>query len=248
MHVRTRSIAILAVLVVTAGCLAAPGGGDSTGTSIDDTPDGDAIAAAHQEALTAAGSYTYSAEASASVDGRSAGTSELSAAVDLASDRTLVETDAAVGPVSTYVESGTAYQRIGTDQPRYDTLDVNASASEIVSTDVAPAIRNHTFETNGTATVDGQQVRTYEAQATGSNATLPTDLGEGITVESVTVVLSVREDGVILKQQTHAELGLDGGETDGTYTRTVTYTDVGQTDVVAPDWIEDARAAGGSDA
>ncbi|MGM0398000.1 MAG: DUF7537 family lipoprotein [Halobacteriota archaeon] len=248
MHARTRSIAILALLVVTAGCVGAPGVGDSPGTGIDDAPDGDTIATAHQDGLAAAGSYTYTAEAGATVDGRSAGSSSLSAAVDLNADRTLVETDTALGPATTYVESGTAYQRVGAEEPQYRTLDVNASAGEVVSTDVAPAIANHTFEANGTGAVNGQQVRTYEARATGSNATLPTDLGEGISVESVTVVLSVREDGVIVEQRTQAELALDGGETDGTYTRTVTYTDIGDTDVVAPDWVDDAREAGGTDA
>lgn len=249
MHARTRSIAILALLVVTAGCVAAPGAGDPSGSALDDTtPDAASVAAAHERALDAAGSYTYEAEASATVDGESAGSSSLSAAVDRPADRTLVETGSVLGPVVTYVENGTAYQRIGAEEPQYRTLEIDATAGEVVSTDVAPVVRNHTFEANGSTTVAGEQVSTYEAHATGSNATLQTDLGEGVTVESVEVTLAVRDDGLIVRQHITAAISFAGDERDGTFTRTVTYSDVGTTDVTTPDWIEDARDAGSADA
>lgn len=248
MHARTRSIAILALLVVTAGCVGAPGAGDASGAAPGAAPSADAIATAHQDALSAAGSYTYTAEATATVDGQTAGSSALSAAVDRETDRTLVETDTAVGPVTTYVDSGTAYQRIGAEEPQYRTLEIDATADEVVSTDVGPSIGNHTFEANGTATVDGQQVRTYEAHETGSNATLQTDLGEGVSVESVTVTLSVRDDGLVVRQDTSAEISLGDAQAEGTFDRTVTYSNVGSTAVTAPDWVDDAREAGGGDA
>lgn len=249
MHARSRSIVILALLVMTAGCVAAPGAGDASGSALDDsTPDGASVAATHERALDAAGSYTYEAEASATIDGENAGSSSLSAAVDRPADRTLVETGSVLGPVVTYVENGTAYQRIGAEEPQYRTLEIDAPVGDLVSTDVAPVVRNNSFEANGSTTVAGEQVRLYEAHATGSNATLQTDLGEGVTVDSVDVTLAVRDDGLIVRQHTTAAISLDGDGRDGTFTRTVTYSDIGTTEVTAPDWIEDARDAGSADA
>ncbi|AKH98168.1 DUF7537 family lipoprotein [Halanaeroarchaeum sulfurireducens] len=236
MHARTRTVAILALVVVTAGCLSAPG----AGSSID--------ASAHDRALESAGSYTYTVQAAATVDGQAAGTSNLTAAVDQDNDRALIETTSAYGPVESYVANDTVVQRIGIEPPQYRTLETDMSAGDVVSTGVAPVVANHSFEANGTGTVDGQQVEIYEANATGANASLRQDLGEGVAVESVQVTLAVRQDGLVLRQQTTAELSLAGGETAGTYTRTVTFSDVGSTDVPTPDWLSEATDAASADA
>lgn len=244
MHARTRIVAIFLVLVTTAGCLAAPGVGDVNG----ETFDGDAVATEHQQALTESGSYTYDVEASVTVDGTSAGGSNLTAAVDLASEEVLVSSDTRAGPVTTYLAEGIAYQRIGVEEPQYRTFEPEVDAGDVVRTDISPVVDTYSFEANGSDTVNGQQVRTYTATQTGANATLLEDFGEGVAVDSVTVTLSVRDDGVVVREETRATLEIDGGDSEGTYHRTATYRDVGSTDVTAPDWLDAADSAGSADA
>lgn len=244
MHARTRAVAVLALLVLSAGCLAAPG---ATGASGDDL-DASTVAADHDRALEDAGSYTYTVEASATVDGESAGSSSLSAAVDVEADRARVESESTLGPVTAYVENGSVYQRVGSDPPQYQTLDGDVVAGELVSSDVAGFVANHSFEPNGTATVDGQDVRRYEARSTGENATIRQDLGERIVVDAVEATMSVNEDGVVVRQRTTANLSIQDGQSTGTYTRTVTYADVGSTAIDRPPWLDDARAATDGDA
>ncbi|MFW5903279.1 MAG: DUF7537 family lipoprotein, partial [Halolamina sp.] len=190
-----------------------------------------------------AGSYTYAVEANATVDGQAAGDSSLTAAVDTDANRSIVETTSTAGPVETVVSNGTVYQRIGAENPQYRTFDADFPAGDVVSTDVAPLVRNHSFTHSGTATVDGRTVQTYEAHANGTDATLQRDLGEGVVVESVDVTLAVREDGVVVRHHTAAELAFANEEATGTYDRTVRYADVGSTDVPAPDWIDEATNA-----
>ena len=236
MHTRTRTVAILALVVVTAGCLSAPG----AGSTID--------AGAHDRALEFAGSYTYTVQTAATVDGQAAGTTNLTAAVDQDKDRALVETTSSFGPVKSYVANDTVVQRIGADDPRYRTFETDMSAGDTVAFDVAPVLANHSFEANGTGTVDGQQVRIYEASATGENATFRQDLGEGVAIESVQMTLAVRQDGLVLRQRTTADMSIAGGASAGTYNRTVTFTDVGSTDVSTPDWVSEATDSASADA
>lgn len=244
MHARTRIVAMVLILVTTAGCLAAPGVGDANG----ETFDGDTVAADHQQALTESGSFTYDVEASVTVDGTSAGGSNLTAAVDLASEEVLVSSDTQVGPVTTYLEEGTAYQRIGVEEPEYRTFEPEVNASDVVRTDISPVVDAYSFEASGSDTLNGQQVTTYTAAETGANATLLEDFGDDVAVESVTVTLSVRDDGVVVREETQATLALEGGDREGTYSRTATYRDVGSTDVTAPDWLDAAASAGSADA
>lgn len=244
MHARTRAMAVLVILVVTAGCLAAPGVDDASAAELDAST----AAAEHEQALETAGSYTYTVEASATLDGQSAGTSTITAAVDIEADRARVESESLLGPVTAYVENGSVYQRIGTEEPRYQTADSDVEAAEVVSSDVAAVVSNHTFAPNGTASVNGERVRTYEANSTGENATLRQDLGDGIVVETVEASLSVNDDGVVVRQQVVAAVSIEGEQSVGTYTRTVTYTDVGSTTVERPSWLDDAREATDADA
>lgn len=244
MHTRTRTVVLLAILLAVSGCVSAPSAGNSAEPSFEGT----AVATAHASALETAGSYTYSVEANATVDGQAAGDSKLRAAVDLSANRSTVESSSDYGPIETYVSNGTVYQRIGAENPRYRTLDVTFGAEDVVSTDVGPLVRNHTFVSNGTTTVDGSAVQRYETHATGSNATLQQDFGDGVSVETLDVTLGVRDDGVVVRQHTTAELAFETENVTGTYTRTVTYTDVGSTSVPRPDWIDDAVNATDSDA
>lgn len=244
MHPRTRAVAVLALLVVSAGCLAAPGANGASGAALDAST----VATEHQQALDAAGSYTYTVEASATVDGQSAGTSSLTAAVDVAANRARVESESALGPVTAYVENGSVYQRVGTDSPQYQTLDGDVGTDEIVQSHVASFVANHSFASNGTATIDGEAVRIYEATATGENATIRQDLGDRIVVDAVDATLAVNDDGVVVRQHTEAQLSLGDGQSVGTYTRTVTYTQLGSTTVDRPAWLDDARAATDGDA
>ncbi|MFB6132940.1 MAG: hypothetical protein ABEJ44_06010 [Halanaeroarchaeum sp.] len=241
MHVRTRAVAVLALIVVSAGCLAAPGATGASGADLNAS----IVATEHERALEAAGSYTYRVAASATVDGRSAGSSSITAAVDVVADRARVQSQSALGPVTTYLENGSVYQRVGTDPPQYQTLEGNVSAGEVVSSHVAAFVANYSFEPNGTTTIDGEVVRVYVAHATGSNATIRQDFGENVDVTEVEATLAVNEDGVVVRHHIVANLSIQGGKSVGTYTRTVTFTNVGSTDVDRPPWLDEARAATG---
>ncbi|MFB6094734.1 MAG: hypothetical protein ABEJ77_07315 [Halanaeroarchaeum sp.] len=239
MHTGTRGALAIALLLVTAGCLGAPG------TAL--APDGggaldaDDAAAAHESALASAGSYTVTVAANATVGGSPAGDSRITAAVSPAADRARLTSTTQFAPVVSYLENGTLYQRVGTTNPQYRTTSVNLTAADVVSLDVRPLLANHSFDATGRTTREGASVRRYVATATGENATLRADFGPNVTVTSVTVTLLIRDDGLIQSRRVTARLRV--GATAGTYERSVAYTAVGATAVSRPDWIGAARNA-----
>lgn len=246
MHARTRALtAVLALAVLAAGCVAPPGAAGS-GQPHETPLDADTVGADHAAALSSVGSYTYDATAAATLDGQSAGTSNLSAAVDTENDRALVTADTAFGPVDTYLANGTVAQRIGADQPQYRTFESDAGAGDLVAANPAATVRNYTFVANGTDTVNGQRVWLYEATASGEDAHLQQSLGDGVAVTNVTVTLAIRGDGLVVRQDVAATIAV--GERTGTYTRTTAYSALGTTSVDRPAWTDAATNATATDA
>lgn len=243
MHIGTRGVVVLALLLGTAGCLGAPGTGQSPGEGPLATAD---VVAAHESALAAAGSYTVSIAANATVGGSPAGSSTATAAIDVDENHARLASSTRIGPAVTYVEDGTLYQRVGASDPRYRTASVNLTAGDVVSLDAGPLLANYTFLATGRTTLHGAPVRRYVATATGENATLRIDFGPSVTVKSVTVEVLIREDGLIQARRVTAQLRV--GDAAGTYVRSVVYTAVGTTTVTRPDWIEVARNAIRADA
>lgn len=240
MHARTRALtALLALVVLAAGCVAAPGA-TQAGQPHETPLDAQTVADQHQQALDAAGSYAYDATATATLDGQSAGSSNLTAVVEADRDRSRVVTETAFGPVETYVSNGTVAQRIGAENPQYRAFEGDVAAGDVVAPTVGPTVGNYTFTPNGTVTMNDQRVWRYEAHLSGENATLQRSLGEGITVTDVRVTLDVRADGLVVRQQTTATIAVADGNRTGTYQRTATYSNLGSATVERPDWVDEA--------
>lgn len=239
MDARSRLVAaVVAIALLTAGCTAAPTGGQPYETPLQP----DAVASGHQQALADAGTYTVTVNQSVSLGGDSLGTSTLTARIDERGDRANLTSASGLARVDVYVANGTAYQRVGTENPQYRVANPDGLAvSELAGPDLAATIGNVTFAANGTTTFDGEQVWVYEATRTGENATVQQDLGSRLSVRTVNVTLYVREDGLVVRRHARATVGTD--TLTGTFVTTATYEAVGSTAVIRPDWVDAATNA-----
>ncbi|MFB6071080.1 MAG: hypothetical protein ABEJ76_08650 [Halanaeroarchaeum sp.] len=240
MHARSRSVVgVLALLVVTAGCVSAPTGGAPHETPLD----AETVAADHWSVFANAGTYTVTANSTATLGGQRMGTSTVWAAIDRPANRANLTVDTAIGQVDTYVDGGRVYQRVGETDPQYRVVERHVNVSRIVRPDLVATVENYTFEANGTATVNGQEVWVYEANQTGENATLVRDLGANVLTVAVDVTLYVREDGLVVRRVSNATIAANDGALTGTFVRTTTYSGIGTTTVDRPSWVEAAANA-----
>lgn len=238
MHARTRLVAaLLTVVVLTAGCVSAPGGAAPYQPPLD----GEAVASGHDAALAAAGTYTVTANTTASLGGERLGASQLIARVDRGSDRAFLATDTVFGQVHTYVANDTIYQRVGDENPQYRVTDRAVDVGVVAAPDLNATVSNYTFVANGTTTLDGRAVWVYEANQTGENASVSRDLGSGLVTVGVNVTLYLRDEGLVVRQVSNATITANDGQLEGSFVRTVEYSDVGSTTVQTPDWLDEAR-------
>ena len=265
----SRPLAVLAVaaLLVLAGCSGAgPGGGPTNddggaaGAAGGDAPSptptptgpvyelpssGDALAAAHDEALREAGSFTAETNVT-SRDGETGRTLSVVAttAVDVEADTALMRATVGGADQTVYVAAdGTAYQRTTTgDTATYQRLEAAPDLTGFYELPVAPLVDRATLVHVGRDRVGGVAVSVYEVTDLEALVT-PGQVGSvgsvGVeSLESFEVRLAIDDHGLVRDLYYHVEVDLDGATR--AITMRVTYTDLGATAVERPDWVDEA--------
>lgn len=263
------AVALLVVLVVTAGCLgglvgtgddgsADPttrGPGDETSTAVDPPAavappfDPDAIRETHRERLQAAGSVTVRRENEIrSVAGEVGRDTTTLARVELDSGTALVRQASTGGERTTYRSpDGTSYRRQVTDDGRVRILPPGAVPPPNVTELVAPSILAFANGSDLTYAGRGQRggVEGYVYEAEGAAAASPSVLSslnatrEDVHAYELVVVLSA--DGLVTYGS--ASLNLSAENRTVLVDRRVRFSAVGETDVVEPGWVRRARGS-----
>ena len=251
---RRQLAALLVVaLVAVAGCAGgsptANGSDASSGDPIYETPlDGDAVADAHVDALTDAGSYTIESDATQTMAGQNQ-TVETSGEVrgDIESGAVFSRTETSQRTIELYADGeGTAFQQfvVGNQTQYQDVSGQAGNATQYARTTVTSFVGLFDFSYEGTEDVDGETVHVYEsAGADGLNTSSPAfgQLNES-NVDEASATLHVRDDGVVTMA------GYDVTVTVQDQTQSVNttqrFTAVGETDVAEPDWLSEAQSDG----
>lgn len=223
--------------------------------------DVEAIAERHASALRDAKSYTV--ETSVSVEGSNESnvSSGFSSALSLSETvRVDHETgrglaiigskggNGSVSIVYTDFERAKSYQRIGTEASAsyigYESVHSVFQGETAVGTDstaTADAFENWlqgiNFSVAGVETSDGQQLTRLEA--TGVESHNESSMWNSPGSEPVRTTVLVDEEGMI-REISHEQRRNVSGQTVQT-TMTITYSNVGSTNVEEPDWLDEAR-------
>lgn len=252
---RTRplAMALVVVLVLSAGCSTLGGGGTSTPDSL-----GQAEFDQHDDALTDAGSATIALNITAPSDGDSV---EVNTLLKADFDSNTVRSNVTIpllGGVNiaqyydgetTYEKTessltGTQYNATTGDQTYLDVVMVNTTDSETApangSVDVSDQSANLTFERLSTDGLNGATV--YRANRTELIDTYDADM-QG-TVENATLEVHRTNNGVLNYMHLRLVTTVDGQRqlTELKYR----ITDLGSTDVTKPDWVSTAKMATGN--
>ena len=209
------------------------------------------LAAAHAASLRAASSFTYRQRVS--LTGSKDGKTETlalteTARVDATANRVLVrENVSGMKTTRTYVSAaGDTYQRTeipNADIVQYDRPVREYSVEAYRNRSVGSFLRAFEFESAGTATRDGRQVRVYEVTSLeqvrhpDANVTRfdPAD------VTAIELRLFVADSGLIESITYRVEATVEGERR--TFRYRIAYDDVGDTDVSPPSWLDEAEEA-----
>lgn len=245
------AVAVLAALLVLAGCSGGPTDGD--GGAATPTPSGpvyelpssgDTLADGHDTALRSAGSFT--AETNVTSRDEAAGqvvSIVATSAVDRDTGAVLMHADVGGAEQTVYVDpSGEAYQRATAGgSTSYQRLEAAPDITALYELPVAPLVDESTLAYVGRDEVDGVAVAVYEVTdleslltPSGVGSTGSVDAG---SVESFDVRLAVSADGVVRLFDYHVVVDIDGSTQ--SMTVRITYRDVGSTTVERPDWVDE---------
>jgi hypothetical protein len=248
---RRQLAALLVVaLVAIAGCAGASGptadgSNGSSGDPIYETPlDAEAVADAHVDALSDAGSYTIESDATQTIASQNQ-TVDTSGVVrgDTASGAVFSRTEGRQQTVELYTDGeGTAYQRFAVgNQTQYQDVSGQAgNATSYARTTVSSFVGLFDFSYEGTEDVDGETVHVYEAEGAGSLNTSSPAFGQlnESNIDEASATLHIRDDGVV------TTAGYDVTVTVQDRTQSVNttqrFTAIGETDVAEPDWLSEA--------
>ncbi|MFC5972377.1 hypothetical protein ACFPYI_13635 [Halomarina salina] len=253
---------LLCLLTVLAGCSSVPGlggGGDDTygeGESLNTS----ALAADHASNLREAGSFTVVLTQNSSTGEGATTDQRQRVAVDLDANRTLLTGSAdqrsgnrsVSNEQTVYGTDEATFVRIGQgEDARYQYIDASGGGpmtpslggEQFVPLNATSSLATATDWTrNGTTTQDGETLTRFVA--TG-NETLADSVfaSSGVTVTRYDATLLVTNDGTV--RQSSFTLGVESGGQSATQRVDVRITDVGNTTVEEPDWLDEAREQSG---
>lgn len=248
---RRQFAALLVVaLVAVAGCAggsgpAASGADGPSDDPIHETPlDAEAVADAHVDALSDAGSYTIQSDATQSTSAQNR-TVETSGEVrgDLSSGAVFSRTETSQRTVELYADGdGTAYQRfvVGNQTQYQNAAGQAGNATQYARGTVASFVGLFDFAYEGTEDVDGETVHVYDAaDAASLNTSAPAfgQLNES-NIDAASATLHVRDDGVVTMAGYNVTVTFQGATQ--SIETTQCFTGIGETDVAAPDWLDEA--------
>jgi len=250
---RRQLAALLVVALVTiAGCAgasgpAADGSDGSSGDPIYETPlDAEAVADAHVDALSEAGSYTIESDATTERAAQNQ-TTETSGEVngDMSSGAVFSRTETSRQTVELYANGeGTAYQRFAVgEQTQYQDVSGQAgNASSYARTTVTSFVGLFDFSYEGTEDVNGETVHVYGAEGADSLNTSSPAFGQlnESNIDEAAATLHVREDGVVTTAGYDVTVTVEG-QTQSVNT-TQRFTAIGDTEVTEPDWLSEAES------
>lgn len=259
MHRRTAAVVVLVAALLLAGCSGATDDGSSgtdpagsagatptPGPPVYELPlDGEAVSTNHEEALSAAGSFT--AETDVSIVEGSSGESVTvvaTSAVDLERGTMLVDgTVGGTASQTTYVgPDGTAYQRLetGSGEVQYQQLPDAPDATGYFQLPVATLVEEANFTYAGRDRVAGTSVAVYEVTDLES-LVAPVQASEvpDASVNAFEVRMAISDDGLIRQFDYRVEAEID--DTTRTVAMSIVFRDVGTTTVEPPDWLDEAR-------
>lgn len=246
------TVAVVALLIVSgcsaldlSGSAAEPDSGDaldSDGPTYEEPVDGATVAENHEAAIADAGSFTLVSTTSQSRGDRTQ-TLNATVAVNYDSGALLSTQSAGSQAISTYVLSdGTAYQRSESSQgTQYRQAPRAANASVYASGQIESLATAFTFSHVGTETVEGTETEVYEASG-AEDLNESARAFQSIDAENVTSLesrLYVTDDGLVKRFE--YELRMDSAGTEAAVDVTQTYSEIGETTVEEPSWLDDAR-------
>ncbi|MFD1514659.1 DUF7537 family lipoprotein [Halomarina rubra] len=258
---------LLCATLVLAGCSAVPGlgGGSSEAyTSPDEPLNASALQADHTENVEAADSFTYHANSSGTTNlgqesnGSYTVDTTLTAWVDVTDDeyRYVSRTNGSVlgtpsrSNVSVFITDGTAYaQQQAGGETQYDSRPTNLSSDIVASATLAQqwAVVDATNWTqDGTETVDGETLTRYVANGSAAveHSALLARSGapeSAANVADFDAVLLVTSDGTVRSFTTETTIDLAGRSVKSR--SSVGVSDLDDTSVERPDWLDRARNA-----
>lgn len=247
MRSRALQLVVLGCLVGLAGCTGGlPGGGDDP--TLDDVsyPEGvtdngtnvTALAETHSDALE---NRSFALAVETTVNGSATNQSvAMDVAVGLDRDEGYANTTTGDRRMATYLASETRYTRIGTEEgPQYRATERTPTALQFVPASFSGANYLGRFlgvadlAPTGVRVVDGTTLVVREADGSNATAASPANLTD------YDATVPVDERGVV-HSVTAAAAGSNGGETARTRF-SMNVSDVGETTVEEPPWLDEAR-------
>ncbi|NHN46849.1 hypothetical protein G9464_04465 [Halostella sp. JP-L12] len=254
---RLFAVALVALLVASAGCAQLPGmggdGGDAGSADVDpytesgDDLDGETVASDHVDAIDAAGSYTFDVAFEAA-DGESSLSIDAHLEADMESgDAYSVQESNIFGNQTTYkyTSGNTSYEKTvrGGDEENAEYASSEQGSVQPVNTTPsfqASLVDGVEWSQEGTEKLDGVGVTRYESTGVANVTAL---VGAGTDAENVTNVsatMLVDADGVV--RQYDLTYTVEEGDSDTTVTYEVETSNVGSTEVEEPDWLSEAES------
>ncbi|PSQ27832.1 hypothetical protein BRD03_06375 [Halobacteriales archaeon QS_9_68_17] len=255
---RLLTVALVGLLVASAGCAQIPGiggdGGDGDGGSSDIEPyaesgdelDGETVSSDHAAALQEAGSFTYEVSLEAA-DGESS----LSINARVEAD---VENDEAYSvQESNLFGNQTAYKYTSGDSTYEKTVrgsdEENAQYATSEDGQVQPVNTTPSFEASlvdglewsqeGTEEQNGVGVTRYESTGVANVTALAGAGTDAENVSDASATMYLDADGVV--RQYDLTYTVQEGDSETAVTYEVETTGVGSTSVEEPDWLDEAR-------
>lgn len=248
---RTRALQLVAVacLVALAGCSGALSGAGEDAQTLDDVdyPEGvsedganvSALAESHEQRLQ---NRSFTLRVNSTVN-TSAYNQSVSLDARVGPDRDAVHADSSAmdQQMSVYLTEDTQYTRVtaGDGEPRYRVTDRTPAALQLFSGSFAGATfldrfaGSANFTPTDVRTVDGATVVVLEAD--GSNVTETSQAN----VTGYEATLLVDERGVVRSVEVDVSGNRDGEQFRTRFSMTV--TDIGETTVSEPGWLDEAR-------
>ncbi|MFC7156376.1 hypothetical protein ACFQPA_13075 [Halomarina halobia] len=218
------------------------------------------LAAVHERSLRAAGSFSARQEITIASTDPTVEPSEFNASVgyriDLGADRARSWSAFALS-IDTYTEGETTYEQSKFDPNATDENATYTVASANDSSSFVPdpvnvteamglpltEVGNVSYERAGTDRFDGAAVTRYVADGPEAYHGLPTHTSDNATLAAFSATLLVDDSGIVRLNEWSATLvDAEGAEVSFAYRHAI--TDVGETRVERPPWLEYARERG----
>lgn len=253
---RLLAVALVGLLVASAGCAQIPGmggdGGDDGSSDIDpytesgDELDGETVSTDHVAAIEDAGSYTYDVTFEAA-DGESSLSIDAHIEADMESDEAYsVQESNFFGNQTTYkyTSGNVTYERSVSEGDEENAQYKTSDDSRVEPVNTTPSfeptlVDGVEWSQEGTEERDGVGVTRYESTGVANVTAL---VGAGTDAENVTNVsatMLVDADGVV--RQYDLTYTVEEGDSETTVTYEVSTSAVGSTSVEEPDWLDEAR-------